>query len=310
METETRNTTTKQRLRQLRRMIGNTPLHRLSMGSRARVSLAAKLEWQQFGGSVKSRPALQIISDALANGSLQREQTLLDASSGNTAIAYAAIGNYLKLPVEICLPANASAERKELLFSLGAAVRLTSPFGTTDEAQQVAREMKNSEPGRYFYADQYNNPSNWRAHYLFTADEIWKQSKGRVTHLVTGLGTTGSFMGIGKRLRELNPSIRLVALQPESALHGLEGWKHMETARVPGIYDPSLADEVLTVDSDRAMHTLVMAADQEGLRLSPSAAANLAGALEVASRLEEGMVVTLFPDDGSKYGEVYRTLFS
>jgi cysteine synthase B len=306
----TNSTVWSEGLQQLDGRIGRTPLYKITrIGSRTGVSIVAKLEWKQFGGSVKSRPAFQIIVDGIDSGQLQPGQTLLDASSGNTAIAYAAIGNHLGLPVEICLPANASAERKRLLQSLGASVRLTSPLGTTDEAQQVARELKEANPDKYFYADQYNNPSNWRAHYLHTAREIWNQTGGNVTHLVTGLGTTGSFMGIGRRLKELNPAIRLIALQPESALHGLEGWKHLETARAPGIYDPDLADEVLTIDSDHAMQTLVRAARTEGLRLSPSSAANLTGASKVAERLDHGVVVTLFPDDGTKYGEVYETLF-
>lgn len=289
--------------------IGNTPLYPVrNLHKNQDVRIFAKIEWQQFGSSVKARPAYRIIKDAVENGSLGKGRILLDASSGNTGIAYAHIGASLSIPVALCLPENASQERKNILNALGVDLHYTSRTGGTDEAQEVARQLFESNPESYYYADQYSNDSNWKAHYDTTAPEIWKQTDGNVTHFITGLGTTGTFTGIGRRLKEFNSDIRLISVQPELAMHGLEGWKHMETAQVPSIYTPSLADEQRTVSTEEAHEVLKEAANKEGLLLSPSSAANLAAALRLSREMEQGTIVTIFPDDGSKYGEVINEL--
>lgn len=290
--------------------IGNTPLYELQhISPKKSVRILAKLEWMQFGGSVKARPAYNIIKQAVLNGDLGQGKILLDASSGNTAIAYATIGARLGIPVTICLPENASWERKMLLKGLGVSIVYTSKFGSTDEAQEKAQELYQNEPDKYFLADQYGNENNWKAHYDTTSEEIISKVNGSLTHFVTGLGTTGSFTGISKRLKEVNEGIATVALQPDGALHGLEGWKDMETAKVPGIYDPSLADRFMNVDTFDAYETLKLAAKKEGLMISPSAAANLKGALQLAEEIDEGVIVTLFPDNAEKYSEVIKSLF-
>lgn len=290
--------------------IGNTPLYELQhLSPKKSVRILAKLEWMQFGGSVKARPAHNIIKQAVLNGDLGQGKILLDASSGNTAIAYATIGARLGIPVTICLPENASWERKMLLKGLGVSIVYTSKFGSTDEAQEKALELYQNEPDKYFLADQYGNENNWKAHYETTSEEIISKVNGNLTHFVTGLGTTGSFTGISKRLKEVNEGITSIALQPDGALHGLEGWKDMETAKVPGIYDPSLADRFMNVDTFDAYETLKLAAKKEGLMISPSAAANLKGALQLAEEIDEGVIVTLFPDNAEKYSEVIKSLF-
>lgn len=295
---------------ELGKHIGNTPLYELQhLSPKKSVRILAKLEWMQFGGSVKARPAYNIIKQALLNGQLGNGQALLDASSGNTAIAYATIGARLGIPVTICLPENASWERKTLLKGLGVQIIYTSKFGSTDEAQEKAQEIYNNEPEKYFLADQYGNENNWRAHYENTSQEILKQTSGEVTHFVAGLGTTGSFTGISRALKEHDSNVRAVALQPDGALHGLEGWKDMETAKVPKIYNSDLVDEFIQVDTFDAYETLQLAAKQEGLMLSPSSAANLKGALTLAGQIDEGVIVTLFPDNADKYSEVMKSLF-
>ena len=308
---ESTTTVLEEKSNSLSAFIGNTPLFPIRRLARnSRVSVFAKLEWQQFGSSVKSRAAFRIVQDAIRRGELTQENHLLDASSGNTGIAYAHIGAAMGIPVTLCLPENASAERKQILRSLGVNIRFTSRTGGTDEAQQVAREMQQQNPDKYFYADQYSNPSNWRAHYSSTAPEILEQTGYEITHFITGLGTTGTFSGTGRRLKEYDETIRLIGLQPERPMHGLEGWKHLETADVPDIYDPTLADEMRTVDTEQAHEMVKRTAEEEGLLISPSSAANLAGALQLAEELDEGTIVTIFPDDGSKYGEVLDTLFT
>lgn len=290
--------------------VGNTPLYELQhLSPKKSVKIFAKLEWMQFGSSVKARPAYNIIKQALINGDLGEGKILLDASSGNTAIAYATIGARLKIPVTICLPENASWERKMLLKGLGVKIVYTSKFGSTDEAQERAKELYNNEPDKYFLANQYGNENNWKAHYETTSQEILNDVGNEITHFITGLGTTGSFMGISKALKEYNQSITTIALQPDGALHGLEGWKDMETAIVPSIYDPSLADRFMNVDTFDAYETLKLAAKEEGLMLSPSSAANLKGALQLAEEIDEGVIVTLFPDNAEKYSEVIKSLF-
>lgn len=294
----------------LGRYIGNTPLYEVrKLSSNPNVKIFAKLEWQQFGGSVKSRPAYQIIYKAIEEGELGTGKVLLDASSGNTAIAYASICAQLGIPVTICLPENASWERKSMLRALGANLEYTSKFGSTDEAQERAVELHKSDPERYYLANQYGNDNNWKAHYVHTGNEIWTQTKGQVTHFVAGLGTTGSFTGITKALKELNPGISAIALQPDSAMHGLEGWKDMQTAKIPTIFDQNLPDNTKYIDTYQAYETIQLAAIKEGLLLSPSAAANLTGAMKLANEIEAGIIVTLFPDNAEKYSEVMKELF-
>ncbi len=294
-----------QALEELSYYVGNTPLYPITkMHKNTKVKVFAKLEWQQFGGSVKARPAFNILWNAVKEGVLAQDQRLLDASSGNTGIAYAVFAAAAGIPLTLCVPENASKERKQLLKSLGAEVIYTSPFEGTDGAQRVAKDLQSANPELYYYADQYNNPWNWQAHFNGTAQEILEQSEGKVTHFIAGLGTTGTFTGTGKALKAYNNDIQLVALQPESALHGLEGWKHLETAKVPGIFDDQLADETRSVDSEGAFEVLSQVARLEGLTISPSAAANLSAALQLAEELDEGVVVTVFADDQSKYSDI------
>ncbi len=298
-------------LQRLEPLIGHTPVYPITRAyDTGNVQILAKLEWMQLGGSVKARPAFNIVKQAMNNGSLDGRRRILDASSGNTAIAYASIGAALGIGVSVCLPENASEERKILLRSLGAEIIPSSRFGTTDEAQELAATLHAKYPERYFYADQYGNAANWQAHYHTTAVEIFDRTGLALTHFVAGLGTTGTFVGTGRRLKELNPEIRLVALQPDTALHGLEGWKHLETARVPGIFDATLADHTDFIDSAEAYRVMRRVAEREGLLISPSAAANLAGAVRLAETLEEGVIVTVFPDNADKYGEVLEAVFS
>ena len=299
-----------QHVNRLGRQIGNTPLFEINhLSPKKSVKIYAKLEWMQFGSSVKARPAYNIIRQAIVEGQLGNGKTLLDASSGNTAIAYASIAAQLGIPVTICLPENASWERKMLLKGLGVNIVYTSKFGSTDEAQQKAEAMAKADPDKYFLANQYGNDNNWKAHYEGTSVEILAELGDEITHFVTGLGTTGSFMGVSKRLKEKNEQIQVVALQPESAMHGLEGWKDMETAIVPTIYDATRVDKFIEVDTFDAYDTLKLAARKEGLMLSPSSAANLTGAIKLANDIEEGTIVTLFPDNAEKYSEIIKSLF-
>ena len=297
-------------VRALEKEIGHTPLHPITqLFQHDKVQLYAKKEWMQLSGSVKARAGYNIIRKAIEQGKLTTGKTLLDATSGNTGIAYAHIAKRLNIPVALCLPENASLERKEILESLGVRLILTSRFEGTDGAQQIAKAMATEDPEKYFYADQYKNDNNWKAHYHSTAPEIFEALPG-ITHFVAGLGTTGTFVGTGRRLRELQPSIRLISLQPDFALHGLEGWKHLETAIVPEIYDSSVADSNEEVSTEEAYHFVREARQKEGLLLSPSAAANLAGAIRIASRLEEGIVVTILPDNADKYSEIIQKILS
>jgi cysteine synthase B len=292
----------------LRESIGDTPLVPISnLFSKKGVQLYAKQEWMQLSGSVKARAAYNIILKALENGALNSNKVLLDATSGNTGIAYAAISKKLGIKVSLCLPENASKERKDILQSLGVEIIYTSKFEGTDGAQQVARELAEKHPEQFFYADQYKNDNNWKAHYHGTAVEIYSELPG-ITHFIAGLGTTGTFVGTGRRLKELNPSIRLISLQPDSALHALEGWKHLETAMVPTIYDASVADDSWEVSTEEAYEVLKAAAKHEQVLLSPSSAANLAGAIRLANSLEEGVVVTVLPDNADKYSEVIKRI--
>jgi cysteine synthase B len=284
-------------------LIGNTPLLHLCAVSQdlGNVELLAKAEWFNPGGSVKDRAALHMVTQAQRSGRLRPGVTLLDATSGNTGIAYGMIGAARGFPVKLCMPANASEERKRILRAYGVDVVLTSPFEGSDGAIREARRLYAEEPDRYFYCDQYNNDDNWRAHYHTTAVEIWEQTGGRITHFVAGLGTSGTFVGVTRRLKEFNPHIRCISFQPADAFHGLEGLKHMATAIVPGIYDPELADEDRGIETEDAYEMVRQLARTEGLLVGVSSGAALACARQVARELSRGVVVTLFPDSADKY---------
>src|SRR6202521_449770 len=286
--------------------IGNTPLLRLERVGREipNVEFSAKPEWFNPGGSVKDRPALSMIQAGIASGALTPGKTIIDATSGNTGIAYAMIGAALGYPVKLCLPDSASPERKRILGAFGAELVITPGDEATDGAIRRVHEIVAADPEKYFYPDQYGNPANWQSHYYGTANEIWEQTAGRVTHFLTGLGTSGTFMGVTRRLKELNPGIRCISLQPDAPFHGLEGWKHMATALVPAIYDETLADENIEVDTEAAYRTVKVAAREEGLLLRPSAAAALLGCLHVAKTIprdQHAVIVTVFADSAAKY---------
>jgi len=284
-------------------LIGNTPLLRLTKLTRdfPGVELYAKAEWANPGGSVKDRAALNIITVAERQGLLTRGNILLDATSGNTGIAYAMICAARGYRLRLCVPGNVSLERQRILKAYGADVIYTDPLQGSDGAIRKARELYQERPDLYFYADQYNNPANWVAHYQTTGREIFEQTQGRVTHFVAGLGTTGTFTGVTRRLRELKPEIQCISVQPDAAFHGLEGLKHMPSAIVPGIYDPQLADENLWVGTEEAYAMARRIAREEGLLVGVSSAAAVVAALQVAARLERGVIVTVFPDSGNRY---------
>ena len=284
--------------------IGDTPLVRLARVVRGlrNVDVLAKAEWFNPGGSVKDRAAANIIGEAMRAGRLGPGKELLDSTSGNTGIAYAMIGAAMGFGVTLCMPTNVSVERKRILKAYDANIVYTDPGEGSDGAIRKAREMFAAQPGRYFYADQYSNDANWRAHYEGTANEIWRQSGGRITHFVAMLGTSGTFVGNARRLKELNPRIRCISLQPDSSFHGIEGAKHMATAIVPKIYDPSVADENLFVSTERAYEKVKRLAREEGLLVGISSGAALAGCLDVAASAPPGsVIVTVFPDSGDKY---------
>ncbi len=286
--------------------VGGTPLLRLprlaSELERRGVEVYAKAEHLNPGGSVKDRAALAMILDGEASGRLTHEKILLDATSGNTGIAYAMIGAARGYRVRLCLPRNASVERKKMLRIHGAELVETDPREGTDGPQRLAQRMAAEEPNTYFYPNQYDNPANWRAHYEGTAPEIWEQTGGRVTHFLAGVGTSGTFTGTVRRLKEFNPKLKAVLMQPDSPLHGLEGMRHVETSIVPGIFDPSLADvrvEVSTEESQEMMRRLAL---EEGLFVGVTSGANVAAALRYARELPEGsLVVTVLCDGGGRY---------
>lgn len=283
-------------------LIGETPLIRLArLEPRAGVEIYAKAEWKNPGGSVKDRAAARMIDEGERSGALRPGLTILDATSGNTGIAYAMIGAARGYRVRLCVPANVSAERRRILAAYGADLVLTDPMEGADGAIREARRLYALEPDRYFYADQYNNDANWRAHYDSTGLEIWRQTGGRVTHFVAGLGTSGTFTGVARRLRELNPGVRLISVQPASPLNGIEGLKHMPSAVVPGIYDPALADENLWVQTEDAYRMARRAASSEGLLIGVSAGAALEATSRVAATLHSGTIVTVLPDSGERY---------
>jgi S-sulfo-L-cysteine synthase (O-acetyl-L-serine-dependent) len=296
---------------QVLELIGNTPLVDLSAvlggSGRSAVRLYAKAEYANPGGSVKDRPALAIVEDALRRGRFGEGgesgsgRRLLDATSGNTGIAYAMIGAAKGLPVTLCLPDSASPERKRILKAYGAELRLTDPMAGSDGAILEARRLAAAEPDRYVYVDQYGNPENWRAHYRTTGPEIWRQTAGALTHFVTGLGTSGTFMGVGRYLREVKGNVRLISVEPEGPFHGLEGMKYMASAIVPPIYDPTLADAAHSIATEAAYAMVKRLARELGLLVGISSGANVAAALDVARELSSGTLVTVLCDNADKY---------
>ena len=284
--------------------IGNTPLLRLDniAGGLDRVTLLAKAEQMNPSGSVKDRAARGLLLDGIRRGRLLPGKIILDATSGNTGIAYAMLGSALGYRVRLCIPANAGAERKSILAAFGAELTETDPLLGSDGALAVAREMAARDPEAYFYPDQYDNPANWKEHHRTTGAEIWNQTRGTVTHFVAGMGTSGTFTGTTRRLKEFSPEIRALAVQPVSPLHGLEGMKHMDSAIRPGIYDPGLPDAILTVATEEARNMAFRLAREEGLFVGISSGANVAAALRAAQSLPPGsVVVTILCDNGFRY---------
>ncbi len=284
--------------------IGNTPLLRFERLTRdlAGVEILAKAEWTNPGGSVKDRPAANIVAEAMQAGKLGPGKTLLDSTSGNTGITYAMLGATQGFPVTLCMPRNVSEERKRTIRAYGAEVIFTDPGEGSDGAIRKARELAAAEPHKYFYADQYSNDANWRAHYSGTAEEIWEQTEGRVTHFVAMLGTSGTFVGTSRKLKELNPNIRCISVQPDSPFHGIEGAKHMPSSIVPKIYDPTVADEEVWVSTEDAYTVLKRLAREEGLLVGISGAGAMAACLRIAEKAEpDAIIVTIFPDSGDRY---------
>jgi len=286
--------------------VGNTPLLRLGRVANdlSNIALLAKAEWYNPGGSVKDRAAANIIAEACRSGKLTPGKILLDSTSGNTGIAYAMIGANQNIPVTLCMPENVSPERKRILQAYGANIIYTDPGEGSDGAIRMARQLSAKHPDLYYYADQYSNDANWQAHYQGTANEIWQQTEGRITHFVAMLGTSGTFMGTARRLKELNPHVRCVSLQPDSSFHGIEGAKHMASAIVPRIYDPRLADEDFGIATEDAYQMAIRLAREEGLLVGISAAAAVVGCLRIAENLKKGqpaVIVTILCDSGDKY---------
>jgi cysteine synthase B len=284
--------------------VGNTPLFDLPNISKevAPVRIAVKAEWYNPGGSVKDRPALNMILEGEKSGRLTSEKIIMDATSGNTGIAYAMVGAALGYRVRLCVPKNIGALRRRCLEAYGAELILTDPtLGSDGAIEEAIRQYEAHGPDVYFYPDQYSNDANWQAHYNSTAVEIWNQTKGEITHFVAGLGTSGTLCGNGRRLKEFNKNIKLVSLQPDSPMHGLEGWKHMPTAIVPKIYDDTVADEERTVRTEDAQAMCIRLAREEGVQVSPSAGANIHSALQVARDLDDGLVVAIGADGAAKY---------
>ncbi len=289
-------------------LVGNTPLlplHRLAGQLWPGVQVYAKAEWFNPGGSVKDRPALCILRNALEDGRLSPGKRLLDSTSGNMGIAYATLAASMGIPVTLTLPENASPERIKILRALGAELILTDAMEGSDGAMYVAHQVAQDDPDRYFYANQYDNPANWQAHYQTTGPEIWSQTGGRISHLVAGMGTSGTITGTTRYLKEINPAIRSVAFFPDSPFHGLEGLKHMPSSHQPGIYDPELPDEIREVTTEDAYEMVLRLGREEGLFVGLSSGAAACAAIHLAEELdqrgEQGVVVTVFPDAGYKY---------
>lgn len=285
-------------------MIGNTPLialHQLFPDIPAGVRILGKAEWTNPGGSVKDRPAAEILEAAIINGEIGNGKVFLDSTSGNMGIAYATLTASIGIPIHLAIPANASESRLAILRALGAELTLTDPLEGSDGAREVAAEIAQSNPDKYYYADQYSNPANWRAHYKTTGPEIWRQTEGEITHLVAGLGTSGTLMGTGKFLREQSRPVHQFAVQPDSPFHGLEGLKHYASSPIPSIYDPVLPDEILPVRTEAAYEMLRHVARNSGYLIGISSGAALSAAHEIARRVKHGSIVVILPDSGLKY---------
>jgi len=285
--------------------IGNTPLlkiNRITNGLKNRdVEIYAKAEWLNPGGSVKDRPALRIIEDAEKSGRLNRDKIIVDSTSGNTGIAYAFIGATKGYKVTLVMPQNVSEERKRIVRAFGAVIVFTDPLLGSDGAMIEAKRLVEEEPSKYFYADQYNNPSNWKAHYETTGVEIWEQTGGEISHFIACMGTSGTLMGTGRRLKEYNPDIQVISVEPSTPIHGLEGMKQMSTTIVPGIYDEHFPDRKLMVDTEDAYAAVKRLAAEEGFFVGYSSGAALVASLKVASEIDRGLIVTIFPDRGDRY---------
>jgi len=288
----------------LEAVVGNTPLlplRRITAHLPGQVQVMVKAEWFNPGGSVKDRPALNILRTAQRSGQLAGGKRLLDSTSGNMGIAYATFGAAMGIPVTLAVPANASPERIAILRALGAELVLTDALEGADGAILVARQMVADHPDTYYYANQYDNPANWQAHYCTTAPEIVQQTAGKLTHFVAGLGTSGTLTGVGRYLRAYNPAVQIIAGQPDAPFHGLEGLKHLPSAIRPGIYDPDIPDRVGEVSTESAYAMVRRLAREEGLFVGISSGAAAVVALQVAEELERGLVITVFPDAGYKY---------
>jgi S-sulfo-L-cysteine synthase (O-acetyl-L-serine-dependent) len=282
--------------------VGGTPLLRLSLGvENPNVRVYAKAEWFNPGGSIKDRAAINMILDGMRSGKLIHGKTIIDATSGNTGIAYAMIGAALGYPVELVMPENVGQERRRMIEAFGANITYSDPLEGTDGSRSLVRTIVALSPDRYFYPDQYNNPANWQAHFETTGKEVLQQTDGKVTHFVCGLGTTGTFVGVARRLKQANPGIRCISVQPDAPFHGLEGLKHLSSAWIPGIYDATLADETEEVSTEEAYAMVKQLARREGLLVGVSSGAAAVAALRVAEKIEEGVVVTVFPDSAAKY---------
>ena len=285
-------------------LIGNTPLiplNDLFDNISPKVEVYAKAEWLNPGGSVKDRPAAQMIMEGIESGELTKDKIIMDSSSGNTAIAYALIGAVLGYKVELVTPENINFERKKVLEAYGAMVINSDPLEGSDGAIRLAKKLKNDNPDKYFMPDQYNNPANPRAHYNTTAPEIWEQTEGKITHFLAGMGTSGTLMGTGKRLKEFNENIKVIAMQPAEALHGLEGLKHMPTSIVPGIFDDTFPDEIVEASTEKSYDTMKLLMDKKGLFVGHSGGAAVYSIFEYAKNLEEGLLITVLPDSGFRY---------
>ncbi|MCE9583245.1 MAG: cysteine synthase family protein [Planctomycetes bacterium] len=281
--------------------VGNTPLLPLrKLAADTSSQVFAKAEWLNPSGSVKVRAAARIVAEGFADGRL-KGRTLIDSTSGNTGIAYAFLGAALGFPVELVVPENVSPERKAMIRGYGAKMTYSSPFDGSDGAIVLCRELVAKSPERYFYADQYGNDANWRAHFDGTGPEIWRQTQGRITHFVAGLGTSGTFMGTGRFLRKVNPSVKLISVEPASPIHGLEGMKHMASAIVPPIYDASLADRAMEIETEDAYRMVLRLAREEAILAGFSSGAAIAAALQVARENPGACVVTVLPDGGDRY---------
>ena len=285
-------------------LIGNTPLIKLTKITEClspEIEIYAKAEWFNPGGSVKDRPALWMILDGIQSGKLTPEKIIMDSSSGNTAIAYAMIGAALGYKVELATPANMNIERKRTLEAFGAKMIFSDSLEGSDGAIKLARKLKAENPYRYFMPDQYNNPANPQSHYETTAPEIYQQTQGRITHFLAGIGTSGTLMGTGRRLKEFNPNIKVIAIEPAESLHGLEGLKHMATSIVPGIYDSAFPDEIIQVSTDDSYRVMKDLLKKEGIFVGHSSGAAVHATLEYAKKLKEGVLVTILPDGGYRY---------